>query len=175
MNPLDWFEKVTDIPDAGLRMQRTASPEEREALRTALEVLSCDRVAVNYRIRLRGADCYHLDGRLEADVTQACVVSLDPVPQRIATRLDVEFQAGAVEAAAEADIDDPMAHSEVEPIENGRIDVGRVVFEEIASLIDPYPRADGVPLERHESGSTEARPDNPFAKLAALKDRKPGL
>jgi hypothetical protein len=57
-----------------------------------------------------------------------------------------------------------------EPMENGAIDVGRVVFEELMSGIDPYPRRPDAHFDWSGDGIEETR-DNPFAALSRL--RKP--
>ena len=77
--PLDWIEDIADVPARGLERERIASPAELADLATRLGVLSCERVAVRYRVVARPGGCYVLDGTLEADVTRECVVSLEPV------------------------------------------------------------------------------------------------
>ena len=67
-------------------------------------------------------------------------------------------------ASAESNIDEP----DVEPIVNGVVDLGRIVYEELASRLDPYPRLEGVSLDRTDAGAPVAA-DHPFARLAGLK------
>ena len=182
MSELDWTHATIDIPEQGLSVQRRATLDELAALKSAFDVLSCDALDVRYRIRAIAGGAFRLDGRFEARVTQACVVSLEPVPDRIVGELDVEFRPDAdtrpvdQDDGEEATID-PFANVEVERIENGIIDAGRVVFEEVASLLNPYPRAAGSQFDWQDPRS--AAPDgppgagSPFAKLAVLRGKKP--
>lgn len=172
---MDWSLSVTDIPERGAKLEREATVEERTAVAAALDIISCERIALSGRARAQAGGRYLFEGRLEAAVSQACVVSLDPVPATLSIALDVEFQPKSDEnrGDGEGDLGDPFETTEVEPIESGRLDVGRVVFEEIASHLDPFPRAEGVELDTNESGggTSPSGADSPFAKLAALKKK----
>jgi len=57
-----------------------------------------------------------------------------------------------------------------DPIEDGIIDVGEAVVEELALLIPPYPRVPGAEFNDiiEDADGGDDKP-NPFAKLAALK------
>ena len=44
---------------------------------------------------------------------------------------------------------------DVEPIEHGTIEVGRVVFETLSAALDPYPRKSGATLEWQDPESAE--------------------
>ena len=194
MTELDWKHPTVEIPEKGLPVHRVATPEEQAVLTAALDILSLDALDVRYRIRAVPGGAFRLDGRFEARVTQACVVSLEPVADRIIGEFDVEFRpevrpearreqrpgGGDRAASKEGEQDvtvDPFAKVEVEAIENGIIDAGRVVFEEIASLLNPYPRAAGSQFDWQDpklaTTDNEPRPDSPFAKLALLRGKKP--
>jgi uncharacterized metal-binding protein YceD (DUF177 family) len=83
-----------------------------------------------------------LEGRLEAVVTQACVVSLAPVPATLAVDFRRLFVAAAALPAAREVVVDPLA-DEPEPLPGRAIDLGEIVAEELALALDPYPRAAG--------------------------------
>lgn len=191
MTVLAWTHQTIDVPEQGLSVKRTATPEELQALRGALDILACDGLEARYNVKALGGGGFRLDGRFEARVTQACVVSLDPVADRISGVFEVEFlpesgarsknkggrpRAGDGGADGEAaDTIDPFADVEVEAIENGGIDAGRIVYEELASLLNPYPRAAGTEFDWQDpkAGPAHApRSDNPFAKLAVLRGKK---
>lgn len=173
--PLDWSISVTDVPERGTAIAREATPEERAAVAAALSILSCERITLFGRVRGQVGGRYSLEGRIEAAVSQTCVVSLDPVPNNLSIVLDVEFQpaSGKNKGGDMGDLGDPFEVTEFEPIEFGRLNLGRVVFEEIASYLDPFPRAEGAELEAKESsgGTSRSGAESPFAKLAALKKK----
>ena len=187
MTVLAWSHQTVEVPEHGLSVKRTADPNDLQALKAALEVLSCDALEVAYRIKAMGGGGFRLDGRFEARVTQACVVSLEPVADRIAGTFEVEFLPEAAarpkpkggrggEADGETeDTIDPFAAVEVEAIENGMIDAGRIIYEELASLLNPYPRAAGTAFDWQDpkAGPGDvAGASNPFAKLSVLRGKK---
>ncbi len=45
-----------------------------------------------------------------------------------------------------------LSAAEIEPIEHGRIDVGRIVYETLSAAIDPYPRKAGAEFAADEAG-----------------------
>jgi len=162
----DWsHEAHTLAAGRGVEVERSASAKERGALLEALDLASCDRVDVRYKIVARAGGRFQLTGRIVADLAQSCVVTLAPVPAHLDITLSLEFwPADSVERGGAFDA---MGPSDPEPIEDGRLDVGRVVYEEIAAALDPYPRAPGAEFEP-DAPPNEPK-DNPFAALARLK------
>ena len=63
-----------------------------------------------------------------------------------------------------------LSEPEIEPLRDGRIEVGRVVFETLAAALDPYPRRADAAFEwtdpRDAGGAEKA---SPFAVLRSLK------
>lgn len=169
MPTLDWTETVAEVPERGLERRREATAEERRALAADLGVVSVERLAVRYTVIPRAGGRYVVDGRLEAEVTRECVVSLDPVAERIDAPLSVDFAPDGVPDGEAPGIADPYSETEIEPIESGRLKLGRIIEEEIVSRLDPYPRHPDARLERSEAGG-EAD-GGAFAGLAGLKKR----
>ncbi|HEX4894144.1 MAG TPA: DUF177 domain-containing protein [Hyphomicrobiaceae bacterium] len=171
MPELEWTESVAEIPSNGLEKKRSATAEECASIAAALGLVSCEGVAARYRITPRAGGRYALDGTIDADVTQECVVTLEPLPAHLTIPLSVEFvpEAGRTDESA-SDLIDPFATVDVEPIVQGRMEIGRVVVEEVASNLDPYPRRPESAFEWQDEKAAEA---SPFAALAKLKDRKP--
>src|SRR5690606_11223516 len=117
-----------------------------------------------------------LSASLEADVVQACVVTLEPVSATIRSNLERLYSTDAVGesegtvAAGEVEV----GHDEEEPPEplvDDTIDVGQAVAEQLALEIDPFPRAAGVEFEGYTSGESEEASPHPFASLARLKKK----
>ncbi len=148
-----------------------AKPDERENLARRLGVVSVDSLSADLRlIRLMGA-MVRLEGQLNAEVTQSCVVTLAPVRSRIAAPLDRRY--GPAEALDEADADAEDAGLEdddvPEVLVEGVIDLGEAVSEQLALEIDPFPRAEGAEFSGYSSGpepTEEAK--SPFAQLGDL-------
>jgi uncharacterized metal-binding protein YceD (DUF177 family) len=171
MTPLDWTHVVRDIPADGLPVERAASPEEMARLAEALDILSVDKLVVRYRLMSRAGGRIALTGTIAAHITQECVVTLDPVAATLSLPLDAVYtpQISHTESAAEGTLED-LEKPEEEPIENGKVDVGRVVLEELMSGIDPYPRRPDANFDWPDDAA-EAAGNNPFAALERL--RKP--
>jgi uncharacterized metal-binding protein YceD (DUF177 family) len=165
--PLKWVHATADIPERGLKSQRNATEAERLAVAKALDILSCDALEATYQITPAPGGAYRLEGGIDAAVTQACVISLEPVAGRVAERFSVEFQPDADEEVADGDVA-ILEAAEIEPIENDAIDVGRIVYETLSAGLDPYPRKPDA-----EFGWTDPKADqsssHPFAALKKLK------
>lgn len=177
------FIEVDKIGQSGANRTISATAEERRALaeRFGLQDISALSAEVSLR-RVRG-DAVRLEGTIHAQVTQTCVVSLQPVPAAISETIAVNFAEEAEEGAGEVevayDLDDPP-----EPIIHGRIDIGEAVAQQLALALDPYPRAPGaeIPAAYVGEAATPAEgtdvPDlgtegagtvNPFSVLGKLK------
>ena len=56
-----------------------------------LDILSCDALRVSYTLEALEKERFRLSGTIEAGVTQACVVTLEPVPSTISETFSVEL------------------------------------------------------------------------------------
>jgi uncharacterized protein len=162
---------VSEIPDAGLSVTRTATSGELSAIAQALEIVSCEAVMVDYAIRPLGEGRYRMSGRLSARLTQSCVVSLAPIPQTLEESFDVTFWPGASLPQVGDGEAEVLSVPEIEPIEHGAIEAGRVLFEILSAALDPYPRQAGARFAWEDpAGIAEQSRSGPFASLKKLKD-----
>jgi uncharacterized metal-binding protein YceD (DUF177 family) len=171
--PLDWSVATDDIGGRTLRATRTATAAECSMLARLLGLLGCRSLAVSYTIRAMAGGAYFVEGRLSASVTQACVVSLDPVEAEIDDVFTVEFRDPAdIEPlmASEAAYD-PDEPDDPEPIRHGQLYLGPAILDHLLLALDPYPRKPGVSLDQSASIGGGALRDNPFAVLGKLKPR----
>jgi hypothetical protein len=193
-----WLIDVMRIGETGAGGLHHATPEQCAALAGALDLIECTALRVAFKVRSLHRGRYKLTGTVSADVVQRCVVTLDPVPAKVEEQLDIEFwpagqmgadQLGADarmpplksssrrEQAEESDERNDTADFAVigdeppEPIEQGRIAVGRVVFELLSAGLDPYPRAAGAELGWSTDEDTSG--DHPFAALGKIAAIKP--
>ena len=88
-------------------------------------------------------------------MTQACVVTLDPVNTRIDTPVDRLFLAVIETPEGEA-VEMPEDDS-VEPL-GSEIDLGEIMIESLSLNIPAYPRKDGVELGQSVTSPNRARP-----------------
>lgn len=171
---LNWTHKLVEVPPRGLQQKRQANDEERRQIAKWLNIVSLDRLDANYRIVGLAGDGYRLIGSIDGDVTQKCVISLEPVTGRVTDEFDVEFWPPAAPEQPEPTEIDALDAAEVEDIENGRINAGRIVIETLSAALDPYPRhpdAVHAPAKSLDESDEEAVKDNPFSILSRLKDK----
>ena len=145
-----------------------ANEAERAALAKRLGLLELGSLEARLRLRReRGSPLIELTGRLTADVVQACVVSLEPVPERVEESFEILFTLDPAPETAEVYVE-TEDEDVPEPVGPGGIDLGEAVAQQLSLAMNPYPRAEGVSLERAEWGA-ESGPQSPFAVLAKLK------
>lgn len=155
------------------RMEIEAGDAERRALAARFGLLDLPSLKAVVRLRpIQGTRLVRVTGEFAADVVQACVVTLAPVAAHVAEGFELVYGPEEMEFGAEIivdlDTEDPP-----EPIIDGVIDIGEAVAEHLALALDPFPRAPGALLPEMEAAPDDVAPKNPFAILAALKD-KPG-
>lgn len=162
---------------AGAPQERriAANAAERAALAVRLGLLELERLEARLRVRGTGPGRrVRIDGELEAEAVQACVVSLEPVRSRIAESFTQVYlldpsepEARAVAVTPESEADDP------EPLGPGGLDLGEAVAQQLALALDPYPRAPGAGLPAGPNSPAAASPPGPrpFDALRALKRR----
>lgn len=159
--------EISRLGDAETVHDIEASPVERAALAQRFGLLALDSLSATVRLRrVRGGAAIRLSGRLTADVTQACVVSLAPVEDHVEDEFTVLYAdsgpADETAIGADADVELP------EPLPAGPLDIGEAVAQQLSLALDPYPRAPGVEVDRKWSETREGR-ENRFARLAALR------
>lgn len=154
-----------------------ASSTERAAIASMLDLVGLDRLELSYRLWRRGGDRIGLSGTLEASATQTCVISLEPVRATLELPVEVEFWPPHLISELET-ANEPVSNAALdwpEPIIDGKIDLGRIVYESLATGLDPYPRANGAefgwPSENASGAEAEIAGAGPFAALERLKRR----
>ena len=136
-----------------------ANEEECRALAVRMRIPAVLGLSCDFLLCREGAETIHAEGRLSARVLQACVVTLDEFEAELTESFTVRF----VPEGAESPEIDPEAEDEISY--RGRtIDLGEAASEQLALVLDPYPRRPGALLPE-----AEAAPPGPFAGLGALR------
>jgi uncharacterized metal-binding protein YceD (DUF177 family) len=167
------FSRFVEADSVGThRMERriSANPEERAALAKRFELIGIDRLEAVFTLKRAGGGVIHVQGEIQAEVTQACVVTLAAVPAKIAETFSADFadeddRRRPAETDLDFEADDPP-----EPIRNGHIDLGELAAEHLSLALNPYPRAPGAQIPAEFSPDPDAeegteRPVNPFSIL----------
>jgi uncharacterized protein len=165
--------RVDEIKD-GTRGRVAATDAEMAAIAGLLDLVALDELALDYRLSQVGGGRLRLTGELRAKVTQTCVVSLDTVETAIDLPVEVEFWPACLVEELERSAEESASHGVLdwpEAVIDGKIDLGPVIYETLATALDPYPKKEGVSFEWSQGQPQEAEADQsgPFAALAALK------
>jgi uncharacterized metal-binding protein YceD (DUF177 family) len=169
-----WLIKARGTGHSASSSRIEANESDRQDLAEALGILACQRLTVDYRLKPAGRDRFKAVGHISADLVQACVATLEPVPEKIEEHFSIDFWPAE-------EIDEELPDGEIhldeeapEPIEHGEIALGRLVYELIAVAMEPFPRSPNAPASDGSEpiATSGQKPESPFASLAKLK--KPG-
>ncbi|HWE74216.1 MAG TPA: DUF177 domain-containing protein [Stellaceae bacterium] len=131
-------------------------------------LLALDRLEAKVRVTPMPGGFYRLAADFKADLAQPCAVTSEPVPAHIEESFTLTY--GPAEEETEIVLDGEA--EPIEPLDDGMIDMGEAVAQQLSLSLDPFPRAPGASLEE-EADLSDPRPrESPFAALAKL--RKPG-
>lgn len=165
------FTRRISLDDAAAFHGRfEATPEERARLTALFRILDLAAFSGRYRIEPLSQHRYRLSGEFSAELTQACVVTAEPVASRLQEAFSIEFWPEAQLSDFETDDLQPdLENDPPEAIEDGKIDVGAFAAEILASCIDPYPRKTDAEFVWQDPKDGVDKPTGPFAELAKLK------
>lgn len=138
-----------------------ANEAERKALARRFGLIGLDRLEATVTLSRSGV-FYRLEADWRADVVQTCVITLEPLSNRLSDRLIERY--GLADQGGELDLD-PLA-DDPEPVEDGIIDIGEAVAQALSLALDPYPKKPGATLA--VPGEEEAG-GGPFAALSRLR------
>lgn len=170
--PLTHDYNLARLGNAGDVVEFAASEAERAAIARWSGIVSLERFEAKVEIGKLAPNRFGLSFLLSADLTQACVVTLDPVTSRMERRFarELHFQGvGRHRAAADSGPELALDAEEEGPeeIDSLHYDLAGPLLEEFILSLEPYPRCPGVEFSP-QSGTPE-QPESPFAVLKTLK------
>ncbi len=162
-----------------------ASDEEHGFVKNRLELDDIKNLKAELSFEKVNGYVVHVSGQVQADVTQTCVVTLEPIETHVTEEIDAYFADPAevvgfdkVKKQKELETEEgeiPILDEkdDPEPLIDGKIDLGDLAVQFLSLGIDPYPHKEGamhdLTDEDHERIAKERVKENPFA---ALKDWK---
>ena len=175
--PLTQPYNLARLGNAGDSVCLVADAAQRQAIATWSGILSLEMFEVAVDITKLAPNRFGLAFRLRADVSQACVISLEPVSSPL--ERDFNRELVFVGTTSRRQAPEPAPGTEwvldgeeedgPEEIDSLHIDLATPVLEEFVLSLDPYPRRPGVEFAP-PSPASDPR-ESPFA---ALKDLKQG-
>jgi uncharacterized metal-binding protein YceD (DUF177 family) len=168
--PLSRLIRVDTLPRDGETRVIEASPAEREVLAAFLNVASIERLEATLTVKKAAKGGARVTGVVQGDLTQTCIVTLEPFPAAVEEEVDVRFAPGDGERERRRPAEEPETISmdgedEPDPIVDGKIDLGALAAEFFALGLDPYPRKPGVAFEPPEAAAELSAETTPFAVL----------
>jgi uncharacterized metal-binding protein YceD (DUF177 family) len=173
-----WFD-LGGVSDAGTEITLSPTDAERAAIADWLGVETLNPLKATIRLSRVGDDEYAYGASFVAEIVQACVVTLEPVPSHLTGEFRRLFKVmprpgggrrrrapAAAAPAASVELSG-LEDDEPELIEGTSIDLAAPILEEVSLALDPYPRAPGVAFESPQEEKSPA--DSPFAVLERLK------
>ncbi len=157
-----------DIPEGGIERRIEASAKERAELAARLDLSALDSLSLRVTLSPSGRGRYRLDGAWQAQATQTCGVTLEPIPRSFDEPLSLTLwtpEAWERHTRARGKFaTDPQAEPP-ELIADGIIDLGGLLEELLIVALPPFPRRDDATLNWSEG---ETPGEGPFAALNAL-------
>ncbi|PBC01860.1 DUF177 domain-containing protein [Mesorhizobium sp. WSM3860] len=152
-SPVSFVANVARLPQKGLPVAIEADERQRAALAAEYDLLSVESYRAELLVASWKRNGVKVSGRVEADITQACIVTLEPVAAHIdepvealflpeQSKLGREGFDGGGEIVLDADGPDSP-----ETFSGDTIDVGALAEQFFGLAIDPYPRKPGASLE----------------------------
>ena len=168
--PFSRIIRIDALPKDGETVTIEATRTEREALAAFLELPSIEALTATLAVRPTAGGGARATGAVRGELTQTCVVTLEPFPAVVEEEIDVRFAPRAVDDARPEEELSMGGEDEPDPVVDGRIDLGALAAEFFALGLDPYPRKDGAEFEPPAEPQADV---SPFAVLKG-ETKKPG-
>ena len=153
---------VDSLPFSGPQVCKIDCDEsECTALAARFGFAAVARLSARLKVKRAGPGHWNVTGKLQAEVTQLCGVTGEPVPESVDFTIEERYCRASEEGT---DID--VSLDGFEPLVDGAIDLGEVVAQTLAISVNPWPRSVDAP---HSFAVGESEKEHPFAGLAALK------
>jgi uncharacterized metal-binding protein YceD (DUF177 family) len=172
--PFSHSYNLARLGNAGDAVRFSADADQRASIARWAGILSLETFETEVEIRKLAPNRFGLAFHLQADVTQGCVVTLEPVASHLNKRFSRELVFVGASRHREAPdsggpdlVLDSDQEEGPEEIDSLHLDLATPVLEEFALALDPYPRRPGVEFAPESPDSD--RPESPFAVLKGLK------
>lgn len=176
-SPVSFPVNVARLPQKGMSAVVDADATQRAALAQAHGLLSVERYKADLLITRWKRNGIKVSGRVKAQITQACIATLEPVEATIDEDIEGVFlpedsklarqgfnEAGEILLDAEGP-DSP------ETFTGDTVDAGALAEEFFGLAIDPYPRKTGAALTGTDDGDIEPV-ESEFQKKLRLISKK---
>lgn len=169
--PEFWFPvDISQLPANGREYAFSADDAACKRVASRLNLLELPKLTAKVTITPKPGRLIHVQGHMDAEVVQECVVTLAPVSAAISEDFDLMFSQAA-ESKFSRELDLSPDEEPPELLTGDELDLGEVLVEQLALTLEPYPRAPGAVFEAPRTGDEEGpgATVSAFAALAKLK------
>lgn len=166
---------VVKLSNGGERLIIALDDEERRRIEEFLKLEEVKTFKAELHLVPLKHHEFRLTGVVKADVVHSCVLTNEPVPQKVSEEVDVTLvRANEVDRYMETVDKDGSLVLDIEsdppdPFEGDFIDLGAYALEFLSLGLDPYPRAQDAEFSEGDDPS-DVR-ENPFEVLSQIKAR----
>lgn len=147
-----------------------ADEEECVALAKRFELLDIKNFSVTFVVEAsREAGEYEVKGSGQADVVQACVVTLKDVPEHVDFSFHTKLVHGVEKPLDEGDYSFLEEEIDVDYYQNSHVDLGEIAAQYLTLSLNPYPRAEDVDTSQYIEKDEEVNQASVFNLLQKLK------
>ena len=168
--PLPEFSRplnIARLSPLGNEERLEAKPAERAALAKRFDLIDLPLLKAELTLQPHGGQAIKATGKIEADLIQKCVVTLEPLKAHLEIPIDVTFMPNAGHREDDELSEPGTLEEEIEYFSGTKIDIGEMVAQHLGIAIDPYPRKKGAVLPVTEFGVQTAKPQ-PLAQLISI-------
>lgn len=167
-SPVSFMAFVSRLPQKGMQVRIVADQGQKQALAEAHGLLAVERFEAELQISSWKRNGVKVSGRVVADITQECVVTLEPVEATIREDVQGLFLPGdsklgrlGFDEGGEIHLDAEGPDSP-ETFSGDSIDVGALAEEFFGLGINPYPKKTGVGLPSAPDEQASDTPEGPL-------------
>lgn len=163
------YSEPVRLHQIGAGVKRTLTPDAAAIRRIikALDLASLDMFETDVDLVPTAAG-WTLSGRVRARLAQTCGITLEPLPLEIDDGFSVQLAEPVEEDSEEIVI--TLEDESPDVVEDGQIDLGQYVVEQLALRLDPFPRKPGAEFVQ----PPEPVEISPFAVLKGLRSSDEG-
>lgn len=160
--------KIEDIGQGEQNYKLKADKEQLEFIKDILQVPSVNSFEAQIKLRFRKKQGeLKVLGEVEAEIGQISVISLEPFNKDYKTSFEITYDTNATyEQIKEQDVDIMADIPDI--VINGEINLADIAIEQIALILDDYPRKEGEVFDQIIEDISPIR-NTPFAILEKLK------
>jgi uncharacterized metal-binding protein YceD (DUF177 family) len=169
---------VARLPQAGMPVILKADEKELRRLAKAFDLIDVSSFTAEMLVKKWRKDGVKITGIVKADITQSCVVTLEPLKANVSNDIDAVFvpensKLSRPQISGEGEIIIDFDGPDLpETFSGDTIDVGALAEEMFGLAIDPYPRKEGIDFEFQDAGAAQVeKKPSPFAKLIDFPKR----